>query len=116
MNTSYICGWQEGKVGKGQQEHSNGRMVAIFLPQSAMSLNIKDPETHELAAALAKATGESMTRAVTLAIQERLERIRKQRRASASELLAIGARCAESLTARPADHGGLLYDELGLPK
>ena len=38
-----------------------------------MSLNIKDPETHELAAELAKATGESMTKAVTLAIQERLE-------------------------------------------
>ena len=31
-----------------------------------MSLNIKDRETHELAAALAKATGESMTKAVTL--------------------------------------------------
>lgn len=91
-------------------------MVYKFLPFNIMSLNIKDPETHELAAALAKATGESMTRAVTMAIRERLERIRNQRRASPTELLAIGVRCAGSLTSRPADHGELLYDELGLPK
>jgi len=81
-----------------------------------MSLNIKDPETRELAAALAKATGESMTKAVTLAIRERLERIARLQRPSTSELLAIGVRCAENLTARPVDHAGLLYDELGLPK
>ena len=81
-----------------------------------MSLNIKDPETHGLAAALAKATGESMTKAVTLAIQERLERIKRHQRADASELLAIGARCAKSLTSAPVDHARLLYDELGLPK
>jgi antitoxin VapB len=91
-------------------------MVAIFPPFNIMSLNIKDPETHELAAALAKATGESMTKAVTLAIQERLERIKNQRRASPTELRAIGLRCAENLTSRPADHGELLYDEQGLPK
>ncbi len=81
-----------------------------------MSLNIKDPETHHLAAALSKATGESMTKAVTLAIQERLERVKRLRRPSASELLAIGARCAETLTTKPIDHARLLYDKLGLPK
>ena len=81
-----------------------------------MSLNIKNPETHELAAALAKVTGESMTKAVTLAIQERLERIQRHRRPSASELLAIGVRCAESLTSKPISHARMLYDKLGLPK
>lgn len=81
-----------------------------------MSLNIKDPAAHELAASLAKATGESMTKAVTLAIQERLERVKRQRGPSATELLAIGARCAEQLTAKPVDHARLLYDKLGLPK
>ena len=83
-----------------------------------MSLNIKDRETHELAAALAKATGESMTKAVTLAIQERLQRIQRHRRpeVTASELLAIGARGAESLTSAPIVHARLLYDERGLPK
>ena len=81
-----------------------------------MSLNIKDPETHELAAALAKATGESMTKAVTLAIQERLERIKRHHRPSASELVAIGVRCAENLASKPIDHARLLYDKAGLPK
>ena len=81
-----------------------------------MSLNIKDPETHELAAALAKATGESMTKAVTLAIRERLDRVRRHHSPSTSELLAIGVRCAESLTSNPVEHAGLLYDRLGLPK
>ena len=81
-----------------------------------MSLNIKNPETHELAAELAKVTGESMTKAVTLAIQERLERVKRLRRPSASELLAIGARCAKTLTTKPIDHARLLYDKSGLPK
>jgi antitoxin VapB len=81
-----------------------------------MSLNIKDAETHALAADLAKATGESMTKAVTIAIQERLERVRRLRRPSASELLAIGARCAETLTTKSNDPARLLYDKLGLPR
>jgi hypothetical protein len=44
-----------------------------------MSLNIKSPEAHELAAELARLTGESMTKAVTEAIRERLERERRKR-------------------------------------
>ncbi len=81
-----------------------------------MSLNIKDPETHELAAALAKATGESMTRAVNLAIRERLERMERARQTCSSELLAIGVACAAHLKAKPVNHARMLYDELGLPK
>lgn len=37
-----------------------------------MSLNVKDAEAHELARALAKETGETMTRAVTEALREPL--------------------------------------------
>ena len=44
-----------------------------------MSLNIPSPEAHELAAELARLTGESMTKAVTEAIRERLERKRRER-------------------------------------
>ena len=85
-----------------------------------MSLNIKNPEAHELAAALARLTGESMTKAVTEALRERLERERRRRGARdlSAELLAIGRRCAAHM--RPpvhsSDHGDLLYDEQGLPK
>lgn len=83
-----------------------------------MSLNIKDPEAHQLAQDLAAATGETMTRAVTEALRERLERVRRQRHSAAlaAELLDIGRRCARSLKARPVDHATLLYDERGLPK
>jgi antitoxin VapB len=83
-----------------------------------MSLNIKDPQTHKLAQALADETGESMTRAVTVALQERLARVRRTRKrdVNAAELLRIGRRCASHLKSAPVDHGELLYDDKGLPR
>jgi antitoxin VapB len=83
-----------------------------------MSLNIKDPEAHKLAQELAKATGETMTEAVTVALKERIARIRRSRKAdaTAAEWLAIGKRCGEQLQGLPMDHGSLLYDDQGLPK
>ncbi len=82
-----------------------------------MSLNIKDPEAHRLAKAVANATGETMTRAVTTALKERLERLEKRKgKASFEELMAIADSCA-ALVKRPyPDHAELLYDEHGLPK
>lgn len=83
-----------------------------------MTLNIKDPETHRLAQALAKETGETMTHAVTEALRERLQRVRQHRRpeATVAELLAIGRRCASTLKGPAVDHGALLYDERGIPR
>jgi len=83
-----------------------------------MTLNIKDPEAHRLARQLAEQTGETMTRAVTQALRERLERQSRTRGSAltAGELLAIGRRCAALLKGRPVDHDALLYDERGLPK
>ncbi len=83
-----------------------------------MTLNIKDPEAHHLAQALAKATGETMTRAVTEALRDRLQRVRRHRGGEANvlELLAIGRRCARSLNGPAIDHGALLYDERGIPR
>lgn len=59
-----------------------------------------------------------MTQAVTEAIRERLERVRRQRRpeATVAELLAIGHRCASTLKDKPVDHGDMLYDARGLPR
>jgi antitoxin VapB len=81
-------------------------------------LNIKDPEAHKLARKIAEQTGETMTRAVTEALRERLARLSNVRkpRTTAQELLAIGRRCAATLKQKPIDHGALLYDEQGLPK
>lgn len=82
-----------------------------------MSLNIKDPEAHRLARAVSRATGESMTRAVTVALRERLERVQPLRRkATTEELLAIADRFAAHAKGRHIDHGDWLYDEQGLPK
>ena len=84
-----------------------------------MGLNIKNKETHRLAAELAKLTGESLTAAVTQAVRERLDRIRREEGSSlADRLLAIGKDCAARLKEpfRSADHADLLYDERGLPR
>ncbi|MCC5863300.1 MAG: type II toxin-antitoxin system VapB family antitoxin [Gammaproteobacteria bacterium] len=84
-----------------------------------MHMNIKNPETHRLARELAELTGESMTRAVTRALEERLERERRRRgRAGIGrQLLAIGRRAASRglKDPRPADEI-LGYDEAGLPR
>lgn len=83
-----------------------------------MTLNIKDPEAHELARKLAELTGETMTRAVTEALRERLARLTRaeKRETAADDLLAIGRRCAATLKGKPVDHGSLLYDDRGLPR
>jgi antitoxin VapB len=83
-----------------------------------MSLNIKNAETHRLIQELAALTGETQTTAVTIAVRERLKRVRQLREAGlAEQLLAIGADTAPRLREpwRSADHSDLLYDEKGLP-
>ena len=84
-----------------------------------MSLNIKNEDAHRLAQQLAALTGESMAAAVTQAVRERLDRVRRERGAGLTDrLLAIGKDCAARLKEpfRSADHGDLLYDERGLPR
>jgi antitoxin VapB len=84
-----------------------------------MSLNIKNEEAHRLARELATLTGESMTVAVTEALRERIERVRRSHKHGLSErLLAIGRDSAPRFKEpyRSADHGDLLYDERGLPR
>ncbi|MGH6872403.1 MAG: type II toxin-antitoxin system VapB family antitoxin [Rhizomicrobium sp.] len=82
-----------------------------------MGLNIKTDEAHRLAKRLAKETGESMTKAVTTALRERLERV--ERRGLADELMKIARSCAEHLKKAPGKRISIedLYDdETGLPK
>jgi len=84
-----------------------------------VSLNIKNDEAHRLAQELAGLTGESMAAAVTVAVRERLDRMRRERESPLSErLLSIGKDCASRLKEpfRSADHGDLLYDDDGLPR
>ena len=62
-----------------------------------MPLNIKDERAHALARELAAATGESMTEAVRVALEERLQRVaarRSGRRRLADRLNEIADHCA----------------------
>jgi antitoxin VapB len=97
------------------------RTPSFHHPESAESnvaLNIKNARTHELAARLASATGETITDAVTRAIEERLRRV--ERRLDPEyvdrELARIQARVAALpvLDSRSGDE--ILYGDDGLPR
>ena len=82
-----------------------------------MSLNIKDPEAHRLAQAIAQRTGQSMTRVVMDALRERYEQVERLKgRASVEEILAIAERVSSRVKKPYVAHDKLLYDENGLPK
>lgn len=76
-------------------------------------------ERYRLAEELARLTGESIPEADTVAVRERLERMRREQGESlADRLLAIGEDCAAHLKEpyRCIDHADLVYGEHGLPK
>jgi antitoxin VapB len=86
-----------------------------------VSLNIKNPEAHSLAARLAKKTSETMTEAVTTALRERLARLEQTGgfdEALYQKLRAIAADCRKHMKEPylSIEHDDLLYDERGLPK
>jgi antitoxin VapB len=84
-----------------------------------MALNIRNRETEALAAELARLTGESKTEAVTKAVRDRLERVKRarHRRSLADELDAIGKQCAQLPVLDPRALDDIMgYDEHGLPR
>ncbi|HEY3624184.1 MAG TPA: type II toxin-antitoxin system VapB family antitoxin [Roseiarcus sp.] len=86
-----------------------------------MSLNIKNPEAHTLAARLAKKTGETLTEAVVRSLRERLERLERPAEFDEERYRSLKALVKDSRrlwrdSLLSVDHGELLYDERGLPK
>jgi antitoxin VapB len=82
-------------------------------------LNIKNPETHRLARELADLTGETMTGAITRALEERLERERRRRgrEGISKRLLEIGRRAASRGIQDPRSADEIVgYDDAGLPR
>jgi antitoxin VapB len=85
-----------------------------------MPLNIRNKQAEELAGALAKLTGETKTEAVTQALRERLQRVRRARvkRRLADELDEIALHCSALpvLDRRSSAEEIIGYDENGLPR
>lgn len=82
-----------------------------------MGLNIKNEEVQRLARELAAETGETMTSAIQRALEERLERLKRER-----DVTEKKRRVRELLDSLPPPPPGVtsghsdLYDEWGLPK
>ncbi len=85
-----------------------------------MSLNIKNSETHALAAELARRLDTSLTEAVTIALREKLEAT--SREADVARRTEKMLRMAQEISAmmtpeqRAFDIDKELYDEMGLPR
>jgi antitoxin VapB len=84
-----------------------------------MALSIRNPKTEKLARELADESGETITQAITHALEERLERLRGRSTATnlVEELLKISRRCSEipDRDHRSADEI-LGYDSQGVPR
>jgi len=84
-----------------------------------MPISIKSMETERLVREIAAKTGESLTGAIQKALEERLERLKGQRRSQilTSQLEEILRRVDQLpiLDSRPADEI-VDYDEHGLPR
>jgi antitoxin VapB len=85
-----------------------------------VALNIRDPEVHRLARALADATGETMTQAVATALAERLERLKKvaeaERLRRVRAIMDMARKFADLPVEDPRPIDEILaYDENGLP-
>jgi len=85
-----------------------------------MALSIRDPETDRLARELARLTGESMTGAIRVALEERLAREKRRREADIDRRRRAINAIVERFAKLPvlddrSDEEILGYDENGLP-
>jgi antitoxin VapB len=83
-----------------------------------MALNIRNSEAEKLATAVAALTGENKTVAVTNALRDRLERLKRLRskRHVADRLDEIARHCATLPVLDDRSPEDMLYDERGLPR
>ena len=83
-----------------------------------MALNIRNTEAEQLAAEVARITGETKTAAVATALRDRLARLRRDRDSLslAERLLRIGRECAALPVRDGRSEADILgYDQDGLP-
>lgn len=82
---------------------------------------VRSQRAEDLARKLAERTGKSISQVVEDALDEQWQRVEgegEHGRGSASEMMAIGRRCAAAMSPErlAADVDALLYDDRGLPK
>jgi antitoxin VapB len=84
-----------------------------------MALSIQNEKTEKLAREVASQSGETITQAITRALEERLERMRGRRTATDTtvEILKIARRCSQlpDKDARTPEEI-LGYDDIGVPR
>jgi antitoxin VapB len=83
-----------------------------------MALNIRNAEAERLAEAVAKMTGETKTEAVTKALRERMESLKRRgrRKRLADELDEIARHCASlPILDKRSDDEIIGYDDSGMP-
>ena len=81
-----------------------------------IQINIKNQKARALVDEIVQRTGETVTEAVTAALQKRLLQLTREERLA--RVREISKECA-GLWVEPwksMDHGDLLYDEQGMPK
>ncbi|MEO8128491.1 MAG: type II toxin-antitoxin system VapB family antitoxin [Bryobacteraceae bacterium] len=83
-------------------------------------LNIKDPEAHALATAIAQRTGQTLTQVVKEALQDRLARERATKSGQerlVMRVMELGRRASSRPVLDPRSPEEILgYDELGIPR
>jgi antitoxin VapB len=92
--------------------------MSAFLPEECpMAISIKDPDTDALARRLASLTGEKITDAVRIALQERVDREEQCRnKATLAELKALVEEYHRLTVIDPRTPDEIIgYDDLGLP-
>lgn len=82
-----------------------------------MALNIKNETTCKLARELADLTDDTITGAVTIALQERIVTVRREREALLRDIREIAERCSENLRSGPSYEEIIesMYGEFGEP-
>ena len=84
-----------------------------------MALNIKNEETCDLARELAELTDDTMTGAITIALRQRLDQVKRERDRDAllRDIRAIAERCAAKMDPGPtsAEIVEEMYGEFGEP-
>ena len=82
----------------------------------AIQINIKNQKARALVDEIVQRTGETVTEAVTAALQKRLNELTREEKLARVRELTKGLADHWLEPWKSMDHGEILYDEMGMPK